>query len=105
MTVSSQFIYLLFLLSFLLSFFSLTKQETLLGRGSWVENSKVSEPRRTALCISFLLILYVLFLLDALARTSNTVFNRVVITGTFASSLISGDAFSHLLQSMRFAVV
>ena len=28
----------------------LTKQETLLGRGAWVENRRVKEPRRTALC-------------------------------------------------------
>ena len=27
----------------------LTKQETLLGRGTWVETSRVREPRRTAL--------------------------------------------------------
>ena len=27
----------------------LTKQETLLGRGTWVESSRVREPRRTAL--------------------------------------------------------
>ena len=27
----------------------LTKQETLLGRGTWVENSRIREPRRTAL--------------------------------------------------------
>ena len=27
----------------------LTKQETLLGKGTWVESSKVREPRRTAL--------------------------------------------------------
>ena len=27
----------------------LTKQETLLGRGSWVESRRVREPRRTAL--------------------------------------------------------
>ena len=27
----------------------LTKQETLLGRGAWVESSRVREPRRTTL--------------------------------------------------------
>ena len=27
----------------------LRKQETLLGRGAWVESSRVREPRRTAL--------------------------------------------------------
>ena len=27
----------------------LTKQEILLGKGTWVENSRVREPRRTAL--------------------------------------------------------
>ena len=27
----------------------LTKQETLLGRGAWVESGRVREPRRTAL--------------------------------------------------------
>ena len=27
----------------------LTKQEILLGKGTWVESSKVGEPRRTAL--------------------------------------------------------
>ena len=27
----------------------LTKQETLLGKGTWVESNRVREPRRTAL--------------------------------------------------------
>ena len=32
----------------------LTKQEILLGKGTWVESSRVKEPRRTALpCIQF----------------------------------------------------
>ena len=30
----------------------LTKQEILLGKGTWVENSRVREPRRTALTVS-----------------------------------------------------
>ena len=30
----------------------LTKQEILLGKGTWLESSRVREPRRTALCVA-----------------------------------------------------
>ena len=32
----------------------LTKQEILLGKGAWVQNSRVREPRRTALPCGFM---------------------------------------------------
>ena len=32
----------------------LTKQETLLGKGTWVESSRVREPRRTAHSLRFM---------------------------------------------------